>query len=335
MTAGTSEADAAVTSTLETPRFELIEAGVDHTREEFEQDVREGLRLSPKKLSCRFFYDAEGSRLFEAICQLPEYYPFRAEREILERRAADIVKRCDLPTDLVELGSGSAEKTTHLIDALLEAQGSLQYVPIDISPTALEDSARGLLADRPSLRVVGVAGEYNVGLEHLPDSEAERRLFLWLGSNIGNLRRADARAFVRRLRQRMDDRDRMLLGVDLRKDESIVQPAYDDSQGVTASFNKNLLARINRELGGDFDLDAFTHDAIAPAQHACADRPHRRPRHGDRARRGREHPHRELHQVLAGGDRRAGSLHRSRAHRDLERLERLLQRGPAASRVSR
>ncbi len=242
-------------------RFTLVEAGVDRTRAQFAEDVREGLRASPKRLSCRFFYDAEGSRLFEAICRLPEYYPFRAEREILARHARDIVARCDLPTDLVELGSGSAEKTRHLIEALLAAQGALTYVPIDISPTALEASARGMLAELPSLRVVGVAGEYHDGLRHLPGCATGRRLFCWLGSNIGNLERGAAKGFVRHLAARMTPGDLLLLGVDLRKDASVVQPAYDDSQGVTARFNKNLLARINRELGGEFALDAFSHRA--------------------------------------------------------------------------
>ena len=243
------------------PRFTLIEAGRDRTREEFREDVRTGLAKPAKRLSCRFFYDAEGSRLFEAICRLPEYYPFRAEGEILRRHAREIAARCDLPADLVELGSGSGEKTQLLIDALLDAQDALRYVPIDISKSALEASAKALLASRPRLSVVGVAAEYSVGLRHLPRAETGRRLFLWLGSNIGNLERAAAREFVRGLRERMGPRDALLLGVDLRKDASIVQPAYDDAQGVTARFNKNLLARINRELGGEFDLDAFEHRA--------------------------------------------------------------------------
>ena len=243
------------------PRFTLVEAGRDRTREELREDVRTGLQKATKRLSCRFFYDAEGSRLFEAICRLPEYYPFRAESEILRRHAREIVERCDLPVDLVELGSGSGEKTKLLIDALLDAQGSLRYVPIDISKSALEESAKALLAPRPRLTVVGVAGEYGVGLRHLPRAETGRRLFLWLGSNIGNLERPAAADFVRGLRERMGPRDALLLGVDLRKDASIVEPAYDDAQGVTARFNKNLLARINRELGGEFDLDAFAHRA--------------------------------------------------------------------------
>lgn len=242
-------------------RFTLIEAGVDRTREEFEADVRAGLTRVPKRLSCRFFYDAEGSRLFEEICRLPEYYPFRAEREILSERAQEIVRRCELPTDLVELGSGSAEKTRHLIDALLDAQGSLQYVPIDISRSALEESSRAMLEALPRLSVVAVAGEYREGLRHLPPSHAPRRLFSWLGSNIGNLEREAAVRFIRELRERMNDGDAFLLGVDLRKDASIVQPAYDDAQGVTARFNKNLLERINRQLGGDFDPDSFAHRA--------------------------------------------------------------------------
>lgn len=251
----------AVPVTHPLPRFTLIEAGRDRTREELREDVRSGLSRSPKRLSCRFFYDARGSRLFEEICALPEYYPFRAESEILRQNAAEIAARCGHPSDLVELGSGSGDKTRILIDALLGARGSLRYVSIDISKSALESSARALLPSRPGLRVVGIAGEYRAALAHLPPRKEGPRLVLWLGSNIGNLERDAAAAFSRELRGRMEREDALLLGVDLRKDRSIVQPAYDDAQGVTARFNKNLLARINRELAADFDLDAFEHRA--------------------------------------------------------------------------
>jgi L-histidine Nalpha-methyltransferase len=232
------------------------------------EEVRAGLTATPKRLPCRFFYDEAGSQLFEEICALPEYYVTRAEREILSRYAGEIVAGVGSEVTLVELGSGSAAKTRLVIEALLRRQETLRYMPVDISRTALEGSAWELLAAYPPLLVDAVVAEYQEGLRHLRGlaglnaGAGNPKLVLWLGSNVGNLTRADAAVFLRRVRETMSPHDRLLIGVDVRKDRAVLEPAYDDAQGVTARFNKNLLARINRELGGHFDPDAFTHRAV-------------------------------------------------------------------------
>ncbi|MGH2355446.1 MAG: L-histidine N(alpha)-methyltransferase [Chloroflexota bacterium] len=233
----------------------------------FAVEVRRGLTAQPKQLPCRFFYDHQGSRIFEQICDLPEYYLTRAEQEILTRHADEIAAAMPVATMLVELGSGSAAKTRRLIEAFLRRQEALRYVPIDIARGMLEASARQLLADYPALVIHAVAAEYRDGLRRLQHlrhtAEADRpRLVLWLGSNVGNFERDEAAAFLAQVRTTLGPDDRLLVGVDLRKDRAVLEPAYDDAQGVTACFNKNLLDRINRELGGHFDLEAFDHRAI-------------------------------------------------------------------------
>jgi L-histidine Nalpha-methyltransferase len=227
---------------------------VERLREDFARDVRAGLTASPKQLHCVYFYDAEGSRLFEEICGLEEYYLTRAEREILETHAAEIVGTG--PLELVELGSGSAVKTRLLLAA---TQGPVHYVPIDVSREILEESSRALDDDFSHVRVTAVVGDYFRGLE-LPRFDVKaRRLVLWLGSNVGNYHRADAAAFLRRVGGYADG---IVMGVDLRKSREVLERAYDDARGVTAQFNLNLLARINRELGGTFDLAQFQHRAV-------------------------------------------------------------------------
>jgi dimethylhistidine N-methyltransferase len=242
-------------------RFELIAEPAGGAHAAFAEDVRRGLTAPQKTLPCRHFYDDEGSRLFEEICALPEYYLTRAEREILEDRAPRIAAREPRIETLVELGSGSAVKTRILIDALVSRTPRLRYVPIDVSRSALEESARALLAAHPGLEVRAVAGEYRHGLARLPDLATSPALLLWLGSNVGNLHRDDARRFLADLRRSLGREDRLLLGVDLRKDASVLEKAYDDAAGVTARFNRNLLLRVNRQLGGDFDPEAFAHRA--------------------------------------------------------------------------
>jgi dimethylhistidine N-methyltransferase len=214
----------------------------------FAEDVRAGLTSEPKRLSCRYFYDAEGSRLFEAICELPEYYLTRTEAGILEQRAAELAARFDEPPTLVELGSGSAVKTRLLLRALLERHGSLCYRPIDVALGALEESARALLADFPGLEVDGLSAEYAAGLAALAQQRSGRD-------------RDGASAFLAGVRRTLDARDRMLVGIDHRKERAVLEAAYDDASGVTARFNQNLLVRINRELGGDFDVERFAHRA--------------------------------------------------------------------------
>ncbi len=223
--------------------------------------VKEGLARTPKALDCCWFYDDEGSRLFEQICATPEYYVTRAEDEILRERAGDVVARLEPGVTLVELGSGSATKTRRLIDALLARQPRLTCVLIDISPSALAASARELLASYPQLDVVTICAEYDDGVARLRELTSSPRLVLWLGSNVGNFHRPDAAAFLGRVRSQLEPRDRLLVGIDLRKAKVLLERAYDDAAGVTARFNLNLLARVNRELHADFDLESFRHAA--------------------------------------------------------------------------
>jgi dimethylhistidine N-methyltransferase len=243
-------------------RFHLLVLDSRTRLESFAEDVRAGLTGLPKALPCRYFYDDEGSRLFGEICTLPEYYLPRAEREVLHTHAADAAGEFAGPVTLVELGSGNAAKTRILIEQLLRRQGRLKYVPIDICRGVLEHSSRELLDDYPGLSVLGLAGEYHQALEHLSGIAEEPKLILWLGSNIGNFDRDEAAQFLQRVRQTMTPGDRLLAGIDLRKDPGTLERAYDDSRGVTARFNLNLLRRINRELGGRFDLAAFRHRAV-------------------------------------------------------------------------
>ncbi len=243
-------------------RFTLITTRVESALNAFAEDVALGLRASPKRLSCRYFYDQEGSRLFEQICKLPEYYLTGAEREILSARAGEIVSGFPEEVTLVELGSGSAVKTRLLIEALLACQDGLRFVPVDISQSALEESSQRLLRAYADLEILGVAAEYHAGLARLKDEIEGPKLILWLGSNVGNFDRPDAVRFLGRLRAAMADGDRLLMGVDLRKDRATLEAAYDDAEGVTARFNLNLLARINRELGGRFELEHFQHRVV-------------------------------------------------------------------------
>jgi dimethylhistidine N-methyltransferase len=244
------------------PRFTLIAMDASARLSAFARDVKKGLSAHPKHLSCCYFYDAEGSNLFEEICDLPEYYLPAAEREILQAHSIAVVSRFFGPFSLVELGSGNATKTRILIDAILKQQQELSYVPIDICRTVLEDSSLELLRDYPALRIVAVAGEYHEGLQHLQKEIERPKLILWLGSNIGNFHREEAADFLGKIRETMNEADRLLIGVDLRKEQAILERAYDDSRGVTARFNLNLLTRINRELSGHFDLSKFRHRAI-------------------------------------------------------------------------
>ena len=243
-------------------RFTLIDSGAEAQAASFPTEVKAGLTACPKRLPCRFFYDHEGSLLFEVICQLPEYYLMRAEWEILEERAAELASQFPEGAILIELGSGSAAKTRILIEAFLRQSGRLRYVPADISRSMLEESARALLADHPGLEILAIAGEYHEALARLQEDADRRKLILWLGSNVGNFDRAEATQFLRQVRERMSGQDRLLVGIDLRKDRRVLEPAYDDAQGVTARFNRNILARINCELGGQFDLSAFLHRAL-------------------------------------------------------------------------
>lgn len=250
----------------EAARIEIREAGRRADRlEEMREDVRAGLTRRPKELAPKYFYDARGSRLFERITGLPEYYLTRAEREILQGVAPVLVEGLR-PRALVEFGSGSAAKTRILLDAM-RAAGSLEaYASIDVSRSAIEKAAERLGADYPDLRVVGLIGDFrrSAGLpfEEMP------RLVAFLGSTIGNLGPEAAVAFTRRVARAMRPADGFLVGFDLVKEPERLEAAYNDAAGVTAEFNRNVLRVLNRELDADFDLGAFRHRAFYDRERA-------------------------------------------------------------------
>ncbi|MEV0011503.1 L-histidine N(alpha)-methyltransferase [Streptomyces sp. NPDC047973] len=227
----------------------------DATDAALRADVLSGLSRRPKTLPPKWFYDARGSDLFEEITRLDEYYPTRAEREILVARAGEIATLSGART-LIELGSGSSDKTRHLLDAL---PGLHTYVPVDVSESALAGAAEALLAERPGLSVHALVADFTRALE-LPESPGPR-LVVFLGGTLGNLLPPERAEFLRSVRARLSPGDGLLLGTDLVKDEATLVAAYDDAAGVTAEFNKNVLAVVNRELGADFEPDEFAHVA--------------------------------------------------------------------------
>ena len=229
---------------------------VDATDAALRADVRDGLTVRPKTLPPKWFYDAHGSDLFEEITRLPEYYPTRAEREILIGRAAHIARASGART-VIELGSGSSDKTRHLLDAL---PGLHTYVPVDVSESALRGAADALLAERPGLSVHALVADFTRGLA-LPESPGPR-LVVFLGGTLGNLLPDERARFLRSVRSLLSPGDGLLLGTDLVKDERTLVAAYDDAAGVTAAFNKNVLTVMNRELGADFQLGDFDHVAL-------------------------------------------------------------------------
>ncbi|MEU8980550.1 L-histidine N(alpha)-methyltransferase [Streptomyces sp. NPDC048309] len=232
----------------------------DATEAALRADVLHGLSHTPKTLPPKWFYDAHGSELFEKITELPEYYPTRAEREILIDRAPEIAAATGART-LVELGSGSSEKTRHLLDAL---PGLHTYVPVDVSESALTQAGHALIDERPGLDVHALIADFTGGLT-LPDTPGPR-LVAFLGGTIGNLLPAERATFLASVRALLSPGDTLLLGTDLVKDESVLVAAYDDAAGVTAEFNKNVLTVVNRELGADFDPAAFDHVALWDAE---------------------------------------------------------------------
>ncbi|MCS7031055.1 MAG: L-histidine N(alpha)-methyltransferase [Gloeomargarita sp. SKYG116] len=223
-------------------------------------DVIQGLTRRPKTLPSYYFYDQRGSELFEQICNLPEYYPTRTEQKILASAAPEIAALTG-PCDLVELGSGSSRKTRLLLDAYSQLQGDCTYIPIDVSTTMLQTTALHLLADYPCLFIHALAGVYETALEHLPPS-ARARLLIFLGSTIGNLSPQEEGQFLRQIYLSLSPGDHFLLGVDLQKDIHVLTAAYNDSQGVTAAFNLNILRHLNHCFRGNFSLDRFTHWAF-------------------------------------------------------------------------
>ena len=238
---------------------------------EFAADVRRGLSSNPKHLFPKYLYDALGSRLFDAICHVDEYYPTRAEDEILTRHADEMVASIPDCRTLIELGSGSANKTRSIIEALLRNHAELLFVPVDISVSALEKSSRALLAAYPALRIEAYAADYLEGLAAMQPLAPGPSLILFLGSNIGNFEKAEALTFLRAIRRMLRPGDALLLGADLKKDRATLEAAYNDALGVTRAFIVNELARINRELGGNFDLWAFGLRSVYNDEAGCVE----------------------------------------------------------------
>jgi len=225
-------------------------------------DVLKGLSATPKCLPSKYFYDDEGSRLFQKIMALPEYYLTRAEIEILNRYREDIAQCvANQPFTLIELGAGDGTKTSILIESILKVQPHCRYVPIDISTHAIELLTQSLAKQFPTLPVQGIADEYARALGHLHTLTPQRKVVLFLGSNIGNFTKQQARTFLKTVRRKLQPGDWLLIGFDLKKDIPTLIRAYSDTAGVTREFNFNLLRRLNRELQATFDLSTFEHYA--------------------------------------------------------------------------
>jgi dimethylhistidine N-methyltransferase len=223
--------------------------------------AREGLSASPKRLPSWLFYDEAGSTLFERITDLPEYYLTRTERSIFEVHAGEILQAAGAALTLVELGAGTASKTCILIEELLLRQPRALFYPIDVSPSALQEAVGRLGRQFPQLRVNPIVADYTGGVEALSRISG-RKLVLYIGSSIGNFDPDESVRMLRRIRRSLRPGDALLLGTDMAKSAKVLLPAYDDAQGVTAAFNKNILVRLNRELEADFQLDAFRHVAV-------------------------------------------------------------------------
>jgi dimethylhistidine N-methyltransferase len=248
-----------------------LSATLEPDRARFERDVLAGLARPLKTLSSMYLYDDRGSELFRRIMDLPEYYVTRVEREILERHAPSIAAPLrDGPLDVIDLGAGDGLKTRILLEQFRALGRHVRYLPIDVSEHALRTVLAATRAEQPWLGASGILAEYDQGIRWLSQRDpSRRRLVLLLGSNIGNLAAGEARRFFRRLRRSLRPGDHALIGFDLQKDVDVLQRAYDDSAGVTAEFNLNLLRRINRELAGDFELSGFRHYATySPARAA-------------------------------------------------------------------
>lgn len=226
----------------------------------FIQDVDKGLSSSPKQLLSKYFYDEIGDALFVKIMNMPEYYLTNCEYEIFTQQAKDIINAFELngkPLDLIELGAGDGTKTVELLKEL-DGKADFTYMPIDISQNALDLLSARLAKEVPNVRVKPLQGDYFSVLGDI-QSGNNCKVILFLGSNIGNMLDHNARRFIKQLSNRMSPKDKLLLGVDLKKDANIILPAYNDAQGITKAFNLNLLTRINNELGGNFDISKFDH----------------------------------------------------------------------------
>jgi L-histidine Nalpha-methyltransferase len=229
------------------------------------EDVLDGLTRPFKELPPKHFYDARGAELFDRICELPEYYPTRAERAILAERAGELAQLTGA-AELVELGSGTAAKTRVLLDALYEAGTLERYVPVDVTESMVRDCAAKLTEEYPGLRVHGVIGDFERHLEHVP-APVGPRIVAFLGGTIGNFPPGSRRRVLRTIRRLLGRDDHLLMGTDLVKDPEVLEAAYDDAQGVTAEFNRNVLRVLNRELDAGFDPEDFEHVALFDRDH--------------------------------------------------------------------
>ena len=235
-----------------------IHLAADSASRALRRDVLDGLTVSPKSLPPKWFYDAVGSDLFDQITRLPEYYPTRAESQILRARSVEIAAASGADT-LVELGSGTSEKTRMLLDALRDSGSLRRFIPFDVDDGVLESAGAAIQREYPGVEIDAVCGDFEEHLGKIP--RGGRRLVVFLGSTIGNLTTEPRAEFLAALSDMLQPEDSLLLGTDLVKDADRLVRAYDDSAGVTAQFNRNVLAVVNRELGADFDLAAFEHVA--------------------------------------------------------------------------
>ncbi len=276
------------------------------------EDVLDGLTRPFKELPPKHFYDARGAELFDRICELPEYYPTRAERAILEQRAEELAELTGA-SELVELGSGTAAKTRVLLDAL-QAAGTLErYIPVDVTESMVHSCAESLVEEYPGLRVHGVIGDFERHLRHVPPAGGPR-IVAFLGGTIGNFPPGSRRRVLREIARLLGDGDHLLLGTDLVKDPRTLEAAYDDSQGITAEFNRNVLHVLNRELQAEFDPADFDHVALFDREQEWIemrlrarrelDLPGRRAEHDRPLRRGRGAAHRDQREVHPRAHRR-------------------------------
>lgn len=232
-----------------------------HVEKSFAEEIAFSLNQDSKFINPKFFYDKKGSNLFESICVVPEYYPTRTEISILKKMEHDLPSHLDENVRLVELGSGASVKTRLILDVFTKLQAKTEYFPIDISEI-LTESSEQLLNDYPTLNITGIIDTYEGGLEFLQNYDDKKNLIIFLGSSFGNFSPDDGKIFFKKIFSTMKQGDLFLIGLDLVKDKKILESAYDDSQGVTAKFNLNVLSRINDELDADFVIDNFLHYSV-------------------------------------------------------------------------
>lgn len=256
------------TEALANKRFQFYNMGVQAHQHTFARDVAHGLAAPQKWLPPKYFYDERGSQLYEQICALPEYYPYRAEREILSTYATQIHAEIG-HLALVEFGSGSATKTRHLLAAYEWAGRPFRYCPVDIAREVLWDTANRLLQEYSHVEIRAIHADFAGQPEVIQAFQLEKKAVAFFGSSLGNFTPAESVEFLQRTAAIMGPEDVFLLGIDLKKSPAILLPAYDDAQGVTAAFNLNVLHRINRELGGRFDPQSFEHLALYNDAQGC------------------------------------------------------------------